>query len=160
MKYVIYRHTHRDSGRCYVGYTKYTMEQRWKGHVAVARYGSHYPLHQAIREYGSDAFDHQVIDAVETLVEAKRLERQYIKDLNSQVPTGFNRSKGGGGHGGEFTQDALQRIGAAASVRNKGRTPWNKGVPTSPEAVAKRLAAMKLNPKPVWNKGKKMKAKS
>ena len=62
-RWIIYCHTHIDSGRRYIGLTMQTMMQRWKSHVYAAMNSKdgrwHFP--NAIRKYGSKSFSHQVL---------------------------------------------------------------------------------------------------
>lgn len=53
--YRIYRITS-PSGKCYVGLTKTSIWQRWRGHVKLSRTGLNHPFYNAIRKYGEDAF--------------------------------------------------------------------------------------------------------
>jgi hypothetical protein len=59
MRFIIYCHTNKMSGKAYVGQTKRSMMQRWAQHVHDARTGHGCrALSAAIRKYGSDAFAH------------------------------------------------------------------------------------------------------
>ncbi|OPZ34384.1 MAG: GIY-YIG catalytic domain protein [Synergistetes bacterium ADurb.BinA166] len=96
--WTIYLHTHRDSGRGYVGLTKKTWRQRWDQHVCQARKKpvsrSHW--YNAIQKYGKDAFDHMVLHTCSSLDEANLLEWKWIEILGTRDPAhGFNITPGG-----------------------------------------------------------------
>jgi len=83
----------------YVGFTNGTMIKRWKGHVKDAFKGSTTDFHKAICENGPDVFDHDVIcEGIDSVKDAKFLERHYIEMLNTWGPRGYNMNKGGGGN--------------------------------------------------------------
>jgi hypothetical protein len=74
-------------------YHKITTNGRWKSHVreAISKSGKDHCLllNQAIRKYGSSAFD--VIKLCDCKIEEMNtLETQYIKEYNSVVPNGYN----------------------------------------------------------------------
>ena len=56
MRGLIYKITCQPTQRSYIGKTRSTQQQRWYQHCSDARRGSDTDLHQAIREYGTDAF--------------------------------------------------------------------------------------------------------
>jgi hypothetical protein len=99
MPWTIYCHIHRESGRRYIGLTKQTWKQRWKNHVCAARSskGGRWHFPNAIRKYGSEAFDHEVLEVCDSLEEANVAEVRWIRHFDSANPEkGFNLEKGGG----------------------------------------------------------------
>lgn len=101
-RWTIYCHIHVASGRRYVGLTKLTMMKRWNSHVYTANrikggrpaVTSHFP--NAIRKYGKDAFDHEVLQVCDSLEEASAAEERWIDHYDSTNPEkGFNLTKGG-----------------------------------------------------------------
>ena len=96
--FVIYKHTNTLNGKCYVGKTKHDIERRWSDHVASAVKGSLLYFHRAIRKYPLDSWRHEVIEIVESLVEANLCEMKWISTLQSNDPTrGYNMTLGGDG---------------------------------------------------------------
>jgi hypothetical protein len=97
--WTIYCHIHIVSGRCYVGLTKKTVLERWNQHVytstRLAEKGwSHFA--NAIRKYGKDAFQHEVLTTCDTLETANAAEQEWIEKLGTRDPEkGFNLAKGG-----------------------------------------------------------------
>jgi GIY-YIG catalytic domain len=100
MPWVIYCHTHVESGRRYVGLTKTSMLSRWVKHVYQANKAdpkrrSHFS--NAIAHHGKDAFSHEVLETCETLEDANAAEERWIEELGTRnLEKGFNLMKGGG----------------------------------------------------------------
>lgn len=98
--WIIYCHTHVDSGRRYVGLTSRSMELRWRRHLADADRtqgrGCAY-FWNAIRKYGKDAFSHEILERCDTLEAANLAEQKWIEQFDTRNPEkGFNLVKGGG----------------------------------------------------------------
>ena len=88
----IYKITNTLNGKPYVGLTQQPIERRFLQHAKA-----HTPLGDAMRECGLENFTIEVIERCETLEQAKRQERFWIRVLNSKVPNGYNQSDGGEG---------------------------------------------------------------
>lgn len=93
MSWTIYCHTHIESGRRFIGSTKRAWKKRWNSHVYAAKRSkggwSHFA--NAIREYGKDAFSHEVLETCETLEETSVSEEKWIVRFNTRDPeAGFN----------------------------------------------------------------------
>jgi hypothetical protein len=97
--WTVYCHIHITSGRLYVGLTKKTMLQRWNQHVymsglVIKKGWSHFA--NAIRKYGRDAFEHEVLGVYDTLEAANAAEERWIDQLGTRDPSkGFNLMRGG-----------------------------------------------------------------
>ncbi|WP_212634815.1 GIY-YIG nuclease family protein [Runella slithyformis] len=95
---LIYLITHKASEKQYIGLTIQTLERRWKYHLEQAFAGhikSHNSLHSAIREFGPDAFEIQMIDIGTTKKDLEQKEKYWIKELQTLIPKGYNISTGG-----------------------------------------------------------------
>ena len=68
---------------------------RTKSHISRANAGSNDVLHEAIKKFGKNGFEIELIETVETLEALNILERHYIKLLNCRVPYGYNVDAGG-----------------------------------------------------------------
>lgn len=82
----IYLITNRTNHKKYVGKTKLTIEQRFRGHISSSKSGSNTIFHKAIRKYGAKNF------SVELLEESNR-EEYWIAKLNPE----YNMTEGGDG---------------------------------------------------------------
>jgi hypothetical protein len=75
------------------------MMQRWNQHIYSANSrpeGKRSHFWAAIRQYGKDAFSHEVLEVCEILEAANLAEAKWIDHFNSRDPQfGFNLAKGG-----------------------------------------------------------------
>lgn len=85
--YTIYKIENKVNGKLYVG--------RLKG-VDNNYFGSGVLIQKAIKKYGKEAFSREDIEFCDTLELANEREIYWIKILNTQCPTGYNISPGGG----------------------------------------------------------------
>lgn len=95
---VIYRITHKETGKTYVGMTSQLIENRFNDHIFEAKSKKllrQDSLHAAIRKYGPDAFEVLEIEKSDNLDILKERERYWIERLGTNQPNGFNVSKGG-----------------------------------------------------------------
>ena len=115
----IYKHTS-PSGKAYIGKSLAAKGKRWKEHVNAAydeKYKEYnYTLQQAIRKYGEDTFEHEILedDIPEELL--SELEVLYIEKHNTFYD-GYNQTKGGEGTSGERSIEARERIAKANKER-------------------------------------------
>lgn len=96
--WIVYCHTHVESGRRYVGVTKKTLLQRWNQHVYTAnreaRGWSHFA--NAIRAYGKGAFSHEILETHSSLESANEAEIRFVSQYGTRDPKkGFNFKRGG-----------------------------------------------------------------
>ena len=115
---IIYRICHKESGRLYIGQTIYGIKRRFTQHVNNAYevnshcYNAH--LQKAIRKYGPDAFEIEVIEHCNNDLLDER-ERYWI-DHYDAVKTGFNMAYGGSGTPRYNSQDVLDAWNSGLSV--------------------------------------------
>jgi hypothetical protein len=123
MVFTIYCHTHRESGKRYVGQTMLSMHARWVHHRNRATKKTDRPcryFHAAIATHGHDAFDHEVLETVATREEANAAEVKWIAHFGCLAPGGYNLQQGGQSHG--HHPDTLARIGAITRARAASMT--------------------------------------
>lgn len=94
--YFIYKITNNINGKIYIGSSTVERgyDKRWQEHKASSKYTNgkcyNYPLYKAIRKYGEENFDYEIIeDNIITLEERAHREKFYILKYNS-----INRDKG------------------------------------------------------------------
>ena len=100
MKGLIYKITCQTTQQSYIGKTRSTQQQRWYQHCSDAKRGSDKDLHQAIREYGDDAFQittlqewddisNEVLQAAETyfITEHNTFHNGYNMQVNGKPPS-------------------------------------------------------------------------
>lgn len=100
----IYKFTNKITKKCYIGQTN-NIEQRKRGHKSESfnknAVGYNLPFHCAIRSYGWENFDFEILEQIEDSLGRDFLnEREiyYIKKFHSLVSeNGYNLTKGGDG---------------------------------------------------------------
>ena len=151
VRFTIYCHTNKVNGKRYVGQTIDTMEERWKEHVSAAKQHRGAPLFgAAIRKYGSDAFDHEVLEVlITTQQEADVAETEWVKRKESRAPGGYNLAAGGGGPGYHH-EDSKRLIGASSKRYLAKMTPeqraahFRKNIHVyTPDRLARHLVRIK-----------------
>jgi group I intron endonuclease len=110
--YKVYMHTNKVNGKKYIGITGREVQERWKN-------GSGYKsglFKQAIKKYGWDNFDHEIISSGLSLQEAKDMEIKYIKYYNSfSRGCGYNLTIGGDGIVNyKHTEESKKKISIAS----------------------------------------------
>lgn len=106
------------NGKVYVGVTSKTLTERWGKH------GEGYEgqlFGKAIKKYGWENVEHEVLATTESKEEAERLECYYIRKYNSNDTNfGYNRASGGYVNSGftfSHTEEAKIKIGNASRGR-------------------------------------------
>ena len=93
----IYKIENKIDGKCYVGQSE-NISRRWRAHQSAAfnPNANNYDtiLYRAIRKYGLDNFTFTVLAECE-ISQLDELEKQYIQQLNSMAPNGYNLTAGG-----------------------------------------------------------------
>ncbi len=139
--YCVYCHTNRENGKRYVGITKNSVKRRWN-----CGYKSNEHFCAAIKKYGWDGFNHDVLLDGLTKSEAKCAEMKYIADWNLQDRRyGYNLTAGGES-GNSPTDEVRAKMSIAAKsdkrlelltkAREKAQKVW-KGSKHSPETLKK-----------------------
>lgn len=95
IKGVVYKVTHKESGKVYVGATTKSMHQRELDHNERANRGEQGQFQQAISTYGADAFSWAQIDTASSNNELAQKEKEYIIQYDSKE-NGYNSDAGGG----------------------------------------------------------------
>lgn len=86
----IYKWTHIESGRCYIGQSIQEPNQRRLEHICNSRHTPKtYHFHNALKKYGIDAFAWEVIATAESIEELNELEEKYV-NLYDSINNGFN----------------------------------------------------------------------
>ena len=151
----IYKFTHTESNRCYIGQTIQDPNHRRLEHIAGSRTSERtYHFHNALRKYGVNAFTFEVLVEATSLEELNRLEELYVEQYNS-IDNGFNirqpgdnkthhpesilrmseaqkqahaRRRAEGREGGWERKDGGPMLGKSHPKRGKETTKWkNKG---------------------------------
>lgn len=96
--YQVYVVVNRLNGKMYVGSTERELKVRWQKHLVKANEGSLCTLHKAIRKYGRDNFDIQMIEEYPTREAMLAGEIEYIAYFDTyKSEYGYNDTPGGDG---------------------------------------------------------------
>lgn len=103
---IVYVWTCLKTGMKYVGQTVGSIDRRWKGHVTAAlRKQLPWKLHDAIREHGPESFSGQVVKECQTQKELNVVEKQFIAELNTMWPNGYNMR-----NGAQYTDESTRQL--------------------------------------------------
>lgn len=92
----IYKFTHKESGKSYVGQTIQDPNRRRLEHIADSKHSTKtYHFHNALRKYGIESFTFEVIAEATTLVELNNLEEIFVEKFDC-YQNGYNIRKAGG----------------------------------------------------------------
>ncbi len=103
--WIIYCHTNRINGKRYIGQTMQNIKKRWYDQLYGAsniNSNTHdYYFSRAIRKYGKDNWDHEILEEnLETLNAANEAEQWWIGHFCSNDNRfGYNQISGGGSYG-------------------------------------------------------------
>lgn len=137
----IYKFTHIETNRCYIGQTTQSPNQRRLEHILDSRdAGKPYHFHNALRKYGADAFTFEVIAEAQTLQELNSLEEFYIQKYDS-INSGFNIRQGGDNK--KHNPESIKRMSEAQKAAHARRRdaggdihkPHKKHVFTNPSPL-------------------------
>lgn len=148
---VIYKVTNQVNGNFYIGHTKMRLSARWSKHKQDARDGRGWVLASAIRKYGVEAFDLQVLEEQDSKDNLNRAEIRFIAGLKPE----YNSCAGGGGLGSPTAEVrrkmSVAMLGRKASDATKkrmseaftGRTPSTETIAKIQASLAPRYEAMR-----------------
>jgi len=90
---IIYKITHKLSGKCYIGQTIQSLKGRWARHCK--HNSGCIALKEAIKKYGKDAFTIEEVASYTNMEDLNNAEEYYIDWYNSLSPNGYNLTSGG-----------------------------------------------------------------
>jgi group I intron endonuclease len=164
MSYSVYLVSCAVSGKQYVGYTSRSVEARFAEHLNNAKWGRATALYAAIRKHGAEAFACVLLVECADHAAACEAEKQYISELKTVSPSGYNLTSGGDGvpmapHVREQASAKMRgrctpkqraaadrRKGSRASDETRAKlSAVRKGRKQSPESVRKRVESFRQN---------------
>ncbi len=123
MKVTIYKINNKINNKAYIGITTNTMKYRFDEHIYRSENGGKYKIHYAIRKYGKENFDIEMITTADNKEHALLIESENIKKYDS-YDTGYNMNEGGTGliyH----TDDTKKKMSENNYWRGKNRSGAN-----------------------------------
>ncbi|MDZ4129308.1 MAG: GIY-YIG nuclease family protein, partial [Hydrogenophaga sp.] len=154
---VLYLVRHLASGKCYVGLTICTIEERWSRHIEqayLAKIKAHHSLHAAVRKFGPDAFTIEKVGSGTTKAGLEAAERRKIAELNTLAPHGFNISPGGGSGGAAGVPVKVDGVTFASKRAAAEHLVATRQI--SLHAAKARLRYGRLDPKPAAKPGESL----
>lgn len=140
----IYKITNNINGKIYIGQS-IDIEHRWNEHQKAK---TNFYLHNAIRKYGIENFDFEIIEECEEhLLNSREI---FWIDYYDSYNNGYNLTTGGEGTRGHKMSDEGKKI---LSKSHRGKSSPNKGVPHTNET--KKKISDRCKGRIPWNKGKK-----
>jgi group I intron endonuclease len=95
---IVYRIKNKINGKSYIGMTVRSFEERYNGHLSSARQGSKFRFHSAIRKYGVDSWEHEILEESDDIAYIRKREEEYIEEYKTIFPKyGYNAKPGGCG---------------------------------------------------------------
>ncbi len=91
---IIYKATNKINGKCYIGQTRHSLEHRKNIHLSKAKQGVETHFYQAIRKYGAENFEWEVLCTANDKQTLNELETYFITKYDS-IKRGYNMVDGG-----------------------------------------------------------------
>jgi group I intron endonuclease len=151
MNVVVYKITNRITNKCYIGWTSKGITQRWSQHTKDAiKSKDNRPFYNAIRKYGIDCWDIEILEELQDKAAGKEREIYYIS-LYESYSKGYNGTKGGDGNNC-IVMSAESNL--ARSVALKGKPKGYAGFlgKTHSEESRKKISQSKTGQKAPWIK--------
>lgn len=94
----IYKITNQQTNKSYIGWTAQPIVTRWTQHKKLAlKNKDNRPFYNAIRKYGVDCWNVELLEEVSTKAIGKQREIEYI-ELYCTYHNGYNATRGGDGN--------------------------------------------------------------
>ena len=115
MYHFVYKSTNIITGEYYIGVhsSKTTNPDGY--------YGSGIKIKHQLKKYGKESFIREILHLCESRYDAFEQEKLIVTDTLLSDPMCLNLTRGGKGQAEEHTLSAREKIGRAASLRNKGK---------------------------------------
>lgn len=122
----VYKFTHKESGKSYIGQTIQDPNQRRLEHIADSKYTTkEYHFHNALRKYGVDSFVFEVIAEASSLDQLNALEAFYADKFDC-YQNGYNIRKAGGNK--LHSDESKHRMSIAQQAAHARRRAENGGI--------------------------------
>jgi len=103
---IVYKITNLINGKNYIGQTGRSLKFRLWDHF---RPKNSSPISLAIKKYGKNNFIYYKLDKANNFKQLDKLEKHYIKKLNTLCPNGYN-IESGGNKNKKLGKDTIQKI--------------------------------------------------
>lgn len=145
LKAVVYKATNLVNGKVYVGVTSCSLQYRKDRHKSAARLGNPNILYSAIRKYGWENFEWEILAETEDIEFAfSNLEPKYIRECHSHCSeNGYNMTYGGRGTPGHiYSEETRKKISALQKERLRNLTPEERKIRAAKSTAASRSRSL------------------
>lgn len=104
---IVYKAKNKLNNKCYIGKTTKSLEERMGQHIKHSEKGKS-KFFKALKSYGADNFEWEIIYTAKTLNELDEKEKYYIK-LYDSINDGYNMVEGGTGGYNEYAVRANKK---------------------------------------------------
>lgn len=113
---LIYKITNLINGKSYIGQTIKEVKYRWREHVNEANTRARFPLHKAIKKYGPENFNIEIICYCPNQVELNYKEKENTDYFNAWIGKGGYTCKAGDGIG-SVSEETKKKHSVASTGR-------------------------------------------
>lgn len=129
MKMIVYKSTNTINNKCYIGQTVKKLEDRKQLHLyrLNSMKNKNWHFYNALRKYGWDNFEWEVLEECDSKEELDEMEFHYIKQYNS-YENGYNMTLGGdkGTWGLKHTEETKKKIGSRKYPTGKNTSMYGR----------------------------------
>jgi hypothetical protein len=134
---------------------------RWSSHVYASKDPVdrrwHMAFHAAIRKYGPESFDHEILDVVKTRRGANVAEALWIERKNSRVPSGYNIDAGAAGYR-DMSEDTRRKMRECRTAEEWRANALRVAASLSPERRREKALKGAASQTPEQRRNKALKA--
>ena len=150
----VYCHVNKINGKRYIGITSNPVSIRWNNGNGY-KHNAHFT--NAIKKYGWENFEHNILAVNVSESEAKELEKRYISEYKSNNRLfGYNKSSGGepmtGVKHSEETKRKMSESAKKKVVSEETRQKLSEIMKNRPEELRYKFSHCRTG-KPPWSKG-------
>jgi hypothetical protein len=132
---IVYKITNKTNNKSYIGLTVRTLDQRWKSHMSSVRQGSKFRFHSAIRKYGFDDWNFEILFEHEDITIIRKKEEELIEFFGlMNNKKGYNAKPGGCG-GWIVPEEKYESWRKIQQEKNKGLGNGNSTKYTNEELI-------------------------
>lgn len=136
----IYSATNTINGRIYIGKTIRSMTTRRTWHCNTALRGEGFRFHNALRRYGIEAFEWNILFTSDNYEELNATEKRFISEMQTRSPNGYNLTDGGDGLSGMADESKAKVIAFHTGRKRSDET--KRRISESAKGKQKRLGAV------------------
>lgn len=127
---LVYKITHKYSGKVYIGQTVQKLTHRLRAHFSLSQSHNNTYIKRAIQKHGKNAFTVEVVSNCINREQLNDAEMYFIEFHNCLAPNGYNNHTGGNNHivsDETRLKQSIAHTGISTGRRREIYIPWNKG---------------------------------